>query len=176
MKSTKLSRKLFMEQVDVTTGGDRGQQRSKFSFQIGLLIRPSRITKGKTLEKLSKRKTKIGFPNFEKIPNRWKLSNGWQWVSSQRVKTWRSRLYYPGYFIPFYKVGCAFQMVVVSKLPHTEFGRNGHREDAPHFNFWFHSENFTLVKSLPITPNTISNVDDDDFCWILFFYDSNNHK
>ena len=32
------------------------------------------------------------------------------------------------------------------------------------------------LKSLPITPNTISNVDDDDFCWVLFFYDSNNHK
>jgi len=32
------------------------------------------------------------------------------------------------------------------------------------------------LKSLPITPNTISKLDDDDFCWILFFYDSNNHK
>ena len=31
------------------------------------------------------------------------------------------------------KVGCVFPMVVVSILPHAEFGPNDHREDAPHF-------------------------------------------
>ena len=31
------------------------------------------------------------------------------------------------------KVGCVFAMVVVSILPYAEFGRNDHREDAPHF-------------------------------------------
>ena len=31
------------------------------------------------------------------------------------------------------KVGCVFLMVVVSLLPNAEFGRNDHREDAPHF-------------------------------------------
>ena len=31
------------------------------------------------------------------------------------------------------KVGCVFAMVVVSILPHAKFGRNDHREDAPHF-------------------------------------------
>ena len=29
------------------------------------------------------------------------------------------------------KVGCVFQMVVVSILPNMEFGRNGHQEGAP---------------------------------------------
>ena len=29
--------------------------------------------------------------------------------------------------------GCVFPMVVISLLPHGEFGRNDHREDAPHF-------------------------------------------
>ena len=32
-----------------------------------------------------------------------------------------------------YKVGCVFPMVIVSILPHAEFGPNDHREDAPHF-------------------------------------------
>ena len=32
------------------------------------------------------------------------------------------------------KVGCVFPMVVVSILPHAEFGQNDHREDAPHFS------------------------------------------
>ena len=31
------------------------------------------------------------------------------------------------------KVGCVFPMVVVSILPHAEFGPNDHREDASHF-------------------------------------------
>ena len=31
------------------------------------------------------------------------------------------------------KVGRVFPMVVVSILPHAEFGPNDHREDAPHF-------------------------------------------
>ena len=36
-----------------------------------------------------------------------------------------------------HKMGCVFQMVVVSILPYAEFGRN-HREDALHFicHFW----------------------------------------
>ena len=32
-----------------------------------------------------------------------------------------------------HKVGRVFPMVVVSIPPHAEFGRNGHREDAPIF-------------------------------------------
>jgi len=32
-----------------------------------------------------------------------------------------------------YKVGYVFLMVDVAILPHVEFGRNDHREDAPHF-------------------------------------------
>ena len=35
--------------------------------------------------------------------------------------------------ILFCKVGRVFPMVVVSIQPHAEFGRNDHREDAPHF-------------------------------------------
>ena len=31
-----------------------------------------------------------------------------------------------------YKVGCVFAMVVVSMLPHSDFGRNYHRKDASH--------------------------------------------
>ena len=31
------------------------------------------------------------------------------------------------------KLGRVFPMVVVSILPHAEFGPNDHREDAPHF-------------------------------------------
>ena len=33
----------------------------------------------------------------------------------------------------FSKVGCVFPMVVVSILPHAEFGQNDHREHTPHF-------------------------------------------
>ena len=32
-----------------------------------------------------------------------------------------------------YKVGCVFPMAVVSRLPHAEFGQNGHHEDALYF-------------------------------------------
>ena len=32
------------------------------------------------------------------------------------------------------KVGCVFPMIVVSILPHAEFGPNNHREYASHFN------------------------------------------
>ena len=31
------------------------------------------------------------------------------------------------------KVGCILTTVIVSILPHAEFGRNDHREDTPHF-------------------------------------------
>ena len=31
------------------------------------------------------------------------------------------------------KVGCVFPMIVVSLLPHADYGRNDHREDAFHF-------------------------------------------
>ena len=31
------------------------------------------------------------------------------------------------------KVGCAFPMVIVTIMPHAEFGPNDHRVDAPHF-------------------------------------------
>ena len=37
--------------------------------------------------------------------------------------------------LEFTKVGCIFLMVVVSILPHTEFGPNDHREDVPHFTY-----------------------------------------
>ena len=30
-------------------------------------------------------------------------------------------------------VGCVFSIVVVSILPHADFERNDHQEDAPHF-------------------------------------------
>ena len=33
------------------------------------------------------------------------------------------------------KMGCTLPMVEVSLLPYTEFGPNGHREDAYHFSF-----------------------------------------
>ena len=36
---------------------------------------------------------------------------------------------------PFIKVKCVFPTVVGAILPHTEFGRNDHREDASHFIF-----------------------------------------
>ena len=32
-----------------------------------------------------------------------------------------------------YKVGCVFPMVIVTILPHAEFGPNDHREKASHF-------------------------------------------
>jgi len=35
------------------------------------------------------------------------------------------------------KVGCIFLMAVISTFPHVEFGRNGHREDAPQFRTFF---------------------------------------
>ena len=31
------------------------------------------------------------------------------------------------------KMGCVFPMVILSILPHAEFGPNDHRENAPHF-------------------------------------------
>ena len=31
------------------------------------------------------------------------------------------------------KVGCILPMVVISRLPHPEFGPNHHQEDVPHF-------------------------------------------
>ena len=33
----------------------------------------------------------------------------------------------------YYKLRCVFPKVVVSILPHAEFGRHDHRGDAPHF-------------------------------------------
>ena len=33
----------------------------------------------------------------------------------------------------YFKLGCVFPMVIVSILPHAEFGWNGHQERAPHF-------------------------------------------
>ena len=33
-----------------------------------------------------------------------------------------------------------------------------------------------IPKTFVITPNTISTVDDDDFCWIIFAYDSREWK
>ena len=36
--------------------------------------------------------------------------------------------------IKYSKLECVILMAVVSILPHTEFGPNDHREDAPHFS------------------------------------------
>ena len=33
------------------------------------------------------------------------------------------------------KVGCVIPMIVVSILPHAEYGSNDYQEDAPHFIF-----------------------------------------
>ena len=38
----------------------------------------------------------------------------------------------PGFGDSVSKVGCVFPIVVVSILPHAEFGPNEHREDASH--------------------------------------------
>ena len=35
-----------------------------------------------------------------------------------------------------YSVGCVYPMFVDPRLPHAEFGPNGHQEDALHFIFW----------------------------------------
>ena len=35
--------------------------------------------------------------------------------------------------LSYHKVGCVLPIVVVYILPLVEFGRNDHREDAPHF-------------------------------------------
>ena len=43
-------------------------------------------------------------------------------------------LFHPEYhLILIGKVGCVFPMVIVSIVPHAEFGPNDHREDASHF-------------------------------------------
>ena len=39
------------------------------------------------------------------------------------------------FFLWFFKVGFVFAMVVISILPHVEFGPNDHRKDVPHFSF-----------------------------------------
>ena len=41
--------------------------------------------------------------------------------------------YYSSIQLLLIKVGCVFPVVVVSILPHAEFGRNVHREEAPYF-------------------------------------------
>ena len=47
------------------------------------------------------------------------------------------------------KVVCVFPMVIISILPHAEFGPNDHREDEPHFNTCQ-----KRVENLPITEKT----------------------
>ena len=42
------------------------------------------------------------------------------------------------------KVGCIYPMVVVSILPHAEFGPNEHQEEAHHFIFL----KFVMLKTL----------------------------
>lgn len=37
------------------------------------------------------------------------------------------------HFCKLNKVGCVFAMVIVSILPHAEFGPNKHQEDGPYF-------------------------------------------
>ena len=48
-------------------------------------------------------------------------------------------------------MGCVFAIVVVSMLPHAEFGRNDHREDTPHFieRLW----QFLAWENLPNSPS-----------------------
>ena len=50
------------------------------------------------------------------------------WADLHLYKHFNSKLDIEG------KVGCVFSMVVVSILPHAEFGPNDHQKDAPHFN------------------------------------------
>ena len=51
------------------------------------------------------------------------------------------------------KVGCVLQIVVVSTLPHAEFGSIGHREEANHFIYIirYHGifNNFQISRRLP---------------------------
>ena len=55
-------------------------------------------------------------------------------VDSQNQVLLDHQRHFRSKFIKF-KVGCIFPMVVVSLLPHVEFGLNDYREDAPHFTF-----------------------------------------
>ena len=41
---------------------------------------------------------------------------------------------------------CVFLMVIVSILPHAEFGPNGHEEDAPHFIFCFQKADSAIAR------------------------------
>ena len=53
------------------------------------------------------------------------LWSSWNFILSSRTRNMER-----------HKVGCVLQMVVLSILPHAEFGPNGHREGTPHFTFW----------------------------------------
>ena len=53
------------------------------------------------------------------------------------------------------KVGFVFPMVIVSILPHEEFGPNDHRKDAPHVTYskWgFTSQNQGAVGYFSVAP------------------------
>ena len=54
-------------------------------------------------------------------------SSGWEFDRFFAIEIFYMILY------SHHKVGCVFPMVTVSILLHVEFGRNDHREDAPHF-------------------------------------------
>ena len=56
------------------------------------------------------------------------------------------------------KVGCVFPMVVSPILPHAEFGRNDHQEDAPHFRFQKKSRSGVYLSSQARTefPTSVS--------------------
>ena len=57
-----------------------------------------------------------------------------------------------------FKVGCVFPMVLVSILPHAEFGRNDHRENAPHFIILPHLLSTTVCPSKNATHNNSAEV------------------
>ena len=82
---------------------------------------------------------KIEFLNFFRVMNFeyfYKLWNVAFYVEKiSLVRLWEF------YHSQNFKVGCVFAMAVVSILSLAEFGRNDHREDAPHFSKWIDMAN-----------------------------------
>ena len=84
--------------------------------------------------------TKIGIDYRKWLPRKWKpktcIISGKVEKKTLQVSFWKLSFLDKNPNLSLKtstKVGCVFPMVVVFILPHVEFGRKDHREDAPHF-------------------------------------------
>ena len=109
-----------------------------------------------------------------KCVSKWSCS--WLWNLWLKWRNLNCKLNYIQAYYRTIIVECVFSMVVVSLLPHAEFGSNNHRDDAPHFIGIFKWQRLIIArlmifeKCIPWDGNDRVDTQQQDGFWVILYY------